>query len=140
MSAKKFRKNWQHANRLPRAAFGNLYCRRNSPTLANQYNSICQVLYNSEEFAPECAKFCGKAFEMATEAGKTVEYKCYAGLNCLAVPVKTETKQFVAIVGRTFLKAEDYRNATTRAISGDWRKFPPTKFFDNVLLDGSIRI
>ncbi len=100
-------------------------------------NSICQVLYNSEEFAPECAKFCGKAFEAATEAGKTVEYKCYAGLNCLAVPVKTETKQLVAIVGRTFLKAEDYRNATERAIFGDWRKFPPTKFFENVLLSNS---
>ena len=70
-------------------------------------NSICQVLYHSEEFAPECAKFCGRAYDMATEAGKTVAYKCYAGLNCLAVPVKTETKTFVAIVGRTFVKAED---------------------------------
>ena len=112
----------------------------NSPALAkSNNNSICQVLYNSEEFAPECAKFCGKAFEMATEAGKTVEYKCYAGLNCLAVPVKTQAKQLVAIVGRTFLKAEDYRNATTRAISGDWRMFPPTKFFENVLLSGSLQ-
>ncbi len=111
-----------------------------SPALAkSNNNSVCQVLYNSEEFAPECAKFCGKAFEMATEAGKTVEYKCYAGLNCLAVPVKTETKQLVAIVGRTFLKAEDYRNATERAISGDWRKFPPTKFFENVLLSSSMQ-
>ncbi len=111
-----------------------------SPALTkSNNNSICHVLYNSEEFAPECAKFCGKAFEMATEAGKTVEYKCYAGLNCLAVPVKTETKQLVAIVGRTFLKAEDYRSATERAIFGDWRKFPLTEFFENVLLSGSMR-
>ncbi len=111
-----------------------------SPALTkSNNNSICQILYNSEKFAPECAKFCGKAFEMATEAGKTVEYKCYAGLNCLAVPVKTETKQLVAIVGRTFLKAEDYRSATERAIFGDWRKFPLTEFFENVLLSGSMR-
>jgi ligand-binding sensor protein len=74
-----------------------------SPDLAkSNNNSICQVLYNSDEFAPECAKFCGRAFEWATEAGKTVEYKCYAGLNCAAIPVKTKTKQLVAIVGRTF--------------------------------------
>jgi diguanylate cyclase (GGDEF)-like protein len=111
-----------------------------SPDLTkSNNNSICQVLYNSDEFAPECAKFCGRAFEWATEAGKTVEYKCYAGLNCLAVPVETETKQLVAIVGRTFLKAEDYRAATTRAISGDWQKFPPTKFFENVLLSSSMQ-
>jgi diguanylate cyclase (GGDEF)-like protein len=102
-------------------------------------NSICQVLYNSDEFKPECAKFCGRAFEWATEAGKTIEYKCYAGLNCVASPVKTETKQLVTIVGRTFLKAEDYRTATTRAISGDWQKFPPTKFFENVLLSSSMQ-
>ena len=32
-------------------------------------NSMCEMLYNSEKFAPECAKFCGKAFQRATEAG-----------------------------------------------------------------------
>lgn len=100
-------------------------------------NSICQVLYNSAEFAPSCAKFCGRAFSMATEAGKTVEYKCYAGLNCLAVPITEENKQVVAIVGRTFLKSQDYRVATQRAIDGDWQKFPRTKFFENVILSGS---
>lgn len=109
-----------------------------SPSLTkSNNNSICEVLYDSKEFAPECAKFCGKAFEAATEAGKTVAYKCYANLNCLAVPVKTENKQLVAIVGRTFLKAEDYRAATTRAISGDWQKFPSTEFFENVLFSSS---
>lgn len=53
---------------------------------------------------------------MAKEAGEAVEYKCFAGLNCKAVPL---SENLVAIVGRTFLKAEDYRNATERAISGD---------------------
>lgn len=110
----------------------------NSPELAaSNNNSMCRVLYNSDEFAPECGKFCGTAYERAIEAGETVEYKCYAGLNCLAVPIKNDEKQLVAIVGRTFLKAEDYRLATARAISGDWRKFPPTKFFENILISGS---
>lgn len=84
-------------------------------------NRIRTVLYQiisaaSEGFAPEYAKFCGRAFQMAKEAGEAVEYKCFAGLNCKAVPL---SENLVAIVGRTFLKAEDYRNATERAISGD---------------------
>jgi diguanylate cyclase (GGDEF)-like protein len=99
-------------------------------------NSMCAHLYNSEEFAPECAKFCGKAFEWAQDAGGAVEYKCYAGLSCVAVPVAQDA---AAITGRVFLKAEDYRNATERAIEGDWKKFPPTKFFENVLLTGSTK-
>ena len=97
-------------------------------------NSMCRALYGSKEFAPECDKFCGQAFRMATEAKDAVEYKCYAGLNCVAVPVEGNA---VAITGRAFLKAEDYRNATTRAIEGDWKKFAPTEFFENVLLSGS---
>ncbi len=100
-------------------------------------NSMCRALYSSEAFAPECAKFCGKAYQMAMQAGETVSYECYAGLNCLAVPLKTGEKPLTAIVGRAFLKAENYRKATERAISGDWKKFPPTKFFENVLLTGS---
>ncbi len=100
-------------------------------------NSICETLYNSEKFASECAKFCGKAFEMTEKADEAVDYKCYAGLNCTAVPLETEGKKTAAIVGRIFLKAEEYREATERAISGDWKKFPPTRFFENVLLSGS---
>jgi hypothetical protein len=97
-------------------------------------NSMCRALYGSREFAPECDKFCGRAFQMTKEAGDAVEYKCYAGLNCVAVPVEENA---VAITGRAFLKAEDYRTATERAIKGDWNRFAPTEFFENVLLSGS---
>ena len=103
-------------------------------------NSICKMLYSSEEFAPECDRFCGQAFKMASQAEKAVDYQCYAGLDCRAVPIKKgEKTNFVAIVGRAFTKAEHYRNATERAISGDWKQFPPTKFFENVLLKGSTK-
>ena len=68
-----------------------------------------------------------------------VEYECYAGLKCSAAKVESSEKPLVAIVGRTFLKAENYRKATERAISGDWQEFPPSKFFENVLLSGSDR-
>jgi len=100
-------------------------------------NSMCEILYNSEEFAPHCEKFCGRAFEWATKAETTIGYKCYAGLSCLAIPLKKEEKQLVAIVGRAFTKADDYRNATSRAIEGDWRRFSANEFFENVLLSNS---
>ena len=98
-------------------------------------NSMCRILYNSEEFAPKCAEFCGKAHYWATETKKTVEYKCYAGLNCMAVQMKN--RRSVAIVGRVFLKAEDYRRATERVVSGDWKQFPADEFFENALLSGT---
>lgn len=100
-------------------------------------NSMCRTLYTSEKFAPRCQEFCGQAFDWATEAGKTVSYECHAGLNCLAVPLKTAEKPLVAIVGRTFLKFVNYREATEKVVSGEWREFPPTQFFENVLLTGS---
>lgn len=100
-------------------------------------NSMCAALYPSPEFGPKCAEYCGRAFEMVAEAGRTATYQCYAGLDCRAVPIRSGQKQLVAIVGRTFLKAENYRKATTRSISGDWRDFPPGEFFENVLITGS---
>ena len=102
-------------------------------------NSICEHLYSSEEFAPRCAEFCGRAFQMATEAGGPVPYQCHAGLDCLAVPLKTE-KPLVAIVGRTFTKGENFEQATKRAFEGDWQAFPPEDFFENVLINGSSKV
>lgn len=101
-------------------------------------NSMCRALYSSERFAPRCEEFCGRAFKWATESGKIVEYECHAGLRCSAVRLASNGERpLVAIVGRAFLKAENYRRATERAISGDWQEFPPSRFFENVLLTGS---
>ena len=100
-------------------------------------NSICRNLNPSNEFSPACAQFCGKALEKALEAGKMIGFECHAGLDCRAIPAGTPDKQFVAIVGRTFLKAENYRKATERAIKGDWSHFSPSEFFENILLTGS---
>jgi hypothetical protein len=97
-------------------------------------NSICRKLNPTGDFSPECAKFCGKAFAEATKAGKTVGYVCHAGLECRAVRI---SRGLVAIAGRTFVKAENYRKATERAISGDWKSFLPAEFFGNILLTSS---
>jgi diguanylate cyclase (GGDEF)-like protein len=100
-------------------------------------NSICSQLYPSPDFGPACAEYCGKAYQMATAAGEAVDYECHAGLACRALPIKQEGKQFVAIVGRTFIRSENYRRAAEKAINGDWRRFRSTEFFDNVILSGS---
>lgn len=101
-------------------------------------NSICRVLYPSTEFGPRCAEYCGKVFERTENAGGTAEYECHAGLTCKAVPITRSGERRVAIVGRTFLKAENYRAATEKAIGGEWSKFRPTEFFENILMTGSM--
>jgi ligand-binding sensor protein len=100
-------------------------------------NSICSQLYDSADFGAACAEYCGKAYAMATAAGDAVDYECHAGLVCRAVPVMHSGKRLVAIVGRTFLRSENYRRATEKASAGDWRRFSQNTFFDNVLLSGS---
>jgi diguanylate cyclase (GGDEF)-like protein len=98
-------------------------------------NSICRTLNPPDTFVGACAQDCGRAFERTRDAGAPVDFECHAGLQCRSVLVSD--KKLVAITGRTFTKASNYREATARAINGDWRSFPPTKFFENVILSGS---
>ncbi|MEP6704190.1 MAG: PocR ligand-binding domain-containing protein, partial [Acidobacteriota bacterium] len=99
-------------------------------------NSLCSALTASAEFWPRCAEYCGVAFKN-TSKGEVFEYECYAGLSCTAVPVTDRGNRFVAIVGRAFTGADQYRQATDRAIDGDWTGFQPNEFFGNVLIAGS---
>lgn len=101
-------------------------------------NSICASLNPDGKYVGQCAAFCGTALEEVTEVGEPVSFTCHAGLECRAVPISDAGQKLVAIVGRTFIKAENYRRATERAISGDWSKYPPSEFFENVLLTGSL--
>lgn len=100
-------------------------------------NSICKALWNSVEFRPKCDQFCGRAFDVSRAADAGHDFECHAGLTCKAIPVVDRGKEFVAIVGRVFLKSEHYRRATEQAISGDWNRFKPTEFFENILMSGS---
>lgn len=104
---------------------------------ASNNNSICKVLYSSDDVSPKCAQDCGRAFERAFAEKKPVDYECHAGLACRAVPVRDRGQNFVAIVGRTFVRFDRYKEATAKAISGEWNKFRPTEFFENVLMSGS---
>lgn len=105
---------------------------------ASNNNSICRTLWNSSEFRPACDKYCGKAFENTHAAAEPVDFVCHAGLTCRAVQVADRGNPFVAIVGRTFLGGENYRLATEKAITGEWSKFKPTQFFENILMSGSV--
>ncbi len=110
---------------------------RSREVAAANNNSICRHLNPSKEFSAACARFCGIAFEKAAEAGGRIGFECHAGLECRAVLVRDPNKPLVAIVGRTFTKADNYRKATTRAIAGDWKEHSPADLFENVLLTGS---
>ena len=100
-------------------------------------NSICVVLNPGESFSPACAEYCSKAYQRALSAKGPIDYECHAGLECRAVPVMHQGRQLVAIVGRAFAKAENYRKATDRAVNGDWKRFKPTEFFGNILMAGT---
>lgn len=104
--------------------------------LANN-NSICRELNPGEEFSPACADFCGAALAEVAETGTISRFECHAGLECRAVDTKNPNTPLVAIIGRAFTKAENYRRATDRALSGDWKGHSPDALFENVLLTGS---
>ncbi|MEJ7622496.1 MAG: diguanylate cyclase [Pyrinomonadaceae bacterium] len=100
-------------------------------------NSICASLNPSDDFSPECAEYCGRAVEMTANAGEPASYECHAGLECRAVRIGPDA---AVVVGRTFLKSENYRSATKRAIDGDWSQYSPAAFFENILLSGSAAV
>lgn len=104
-------------------------------------NSLCRVLSASEKFSPRCAEFCGRAVKDSNEEGKTIYRQCYAGLHYAATPIDDlgEGENLAVISGRAFIKTDDYRNATERAISGDWQQFPAEELFGNILLAGSLK-
>jgi diguanylate cyclase (GGDEF)-like protein len=100
-------------------------------------NSICDHLNPGPGFSSKCAKYCGAAYGRATASGKILRYECHVGLECRAIPLKQNEAPLVAIVGRAFVKTEKYREATERAITGDWREYPPNELFKNVLMAAS---
>jgi diguanylate cyclase (GGDEF)-like protein len=101
-------------------------------------NSICRSLNAGGEFSRECTAFCGKALEEVAEIGGPVSFTCHAGLECRVSPMMLDGKPVAVIAGRAFARAENYRKATERAISGDWHTYLPSQFFDNILLVSSV--
>ncbi len=107
---------------------------------ASNNNSICEILTSSKKYSSDCQRFCGSVASKIKGEKKPIKYRCHAGLECAAVSVASDDgRQLVAITGRAFTKATDYRGATERAVSGPWKEIPPTKFFENVLMTSSTK-
>jgi diguanylate cyclase (GGDEF)-like protein len=71
-------------------------------------NSICRSLRISSEHASMCAAECGRAFSNAVAAGRTIEFRCHAGLHCFAIPIDLQDTQLVILGGRAFTSTSDY--------------------------------
>ncbi|MEP6944379.1 MAG: diguanylate cyclase [Acidobacteriota bacterium] len=103
-------------------------------------NSICRALNPTGQLVRECSAFCGLALAEINETGARAEYTCHAGLECRASAMHQDGNAMAVIVGRAFTNADNYRNVTERAISGDWQEYAPASLFENVLLTTSTNL
>ncbi|MCX7638960.1 MAG: diguanylate cyclase [Pyrinomonadaceae bacterium] len=90
-------------------------------------NSLCSRLLQSE-YSPRCEEFCGKAAKMDSAC----HVKCHAGLNFYAFPLQIGNRKLRVILGRAFLKTEDYRLATQKMIEGEWAHLFSAEAFENI--------
>ena len=98
-------------------------------------NSICETLQSSPEHVELCDPYCGIAHSRATAEGAVVHYRCHAGLQCFALPIKIANRELVVIGGRAFTSGTDYRAFVERVRSGDLRELGTDDLFRNVIFD-----
>jgi diguanylate cyclase (GGDEF)-like protein len=104
-------------------------------------NSICETLQSSPEHVKLCDPYCGAAHAEAIKAGRTVDYKCHAGLSCFAKPVGLGGKKKLALIGgRAFTKSADYQQLIERFRSGDLRGVDTDETFSNMIFAESQRL
>lgn len=77
-------------------------------------NSICQSMRISEEHARLCAADCARAYGRAVDEGRTIHYRCHAGLHCFASPVQVDKEQIVVLGGRAFTSTSEYSQFLSR--------------------------
>lgn len=108
---------------------------RQPPSLAvSNNNSICQAFQSSPTHAHLCQPDCGEAFFRAEGAGGPVQYRCHAGLHCVALPVQIGTGKPLAVIGgRSFLRVADYRALAERIRAGDLTDLLSADLFSNVI-------
>src|SRR5262249_24478039 len=105
------------------------------PALAvTNNNSICRALQSSRRHVKLCNPFCGEAHERAIAADTITHYRCHAGLQCFAMPVKIDSgRQLAVIGGRAFERSSDYRVLADRVRSGDLQDLAADDLFQNVI-------
>src|SRR5262245_55277564 len=104
------------------------------PALAiTNNNSICETLQSSPEYGRLCDPYCGAAHDRATSEGEVVHYRCHAGLQCFALPLKISGRSLAVIGGRAFSAGADYRAFVERVREGDLRDLGTDELFRNVI-------
>jgi len=104
------------------------------PALAiTNNNSICETLQSSPEYGRLCDPYCGAAHDRATSEGEVVHYRCHAGLQCFALPLKISGRSLAVIGGRAFSAGADYRAFVERVREGDLRDLETGELFRNVI-------
>ena len=96
-------------------------------------NSICETLQSSPEHMRLCDPYCGAAHGRATSEGELIHYRCHAGLQCFALPVKIGDRTLAVIGGRAFSTGTDYRGFVERVRAGDLRDLETADLFRNVI-------
>src|SRR4030095_7893683 len=96
-------------------------------------NSICAALQSSPEHVKLCDPYCGEAHRLAMSSGR-IHYKCHAGLNCFAQPVKISRSQnLVVIGGRAFNRRSEYDALVERFLSGDLKWLLSEEVFKTII-------
>jgi diguanylate cyclase (GGDEF)-like protein len=96
-------------------------------------NSICEALQSSPEHVKLCDPYCGDAHRQAMATGR-IHYKCHAGLNCFAQPVKIGKAENLAVIGgRAFAKRVDYDLLVERFLNGDLKDLLRDEVFRNII-------
>ena len=96
-------------------------------------NSICHALQSSPEHVKLCDPYCGEAHKRAQRQGR-IDYKCHAGLNCFAQPVRIGKQDNLAVIGgRAFTKTGDYEALIERFFTGDLQSLLSDDVFKNII-------
>ena len=104
-------------------------------------NSICHAFQSTPEFVKLCDPYCGQAHQRATNAGGVIDYKCHAGLSCIAMPVAIGGEPNLAVIGgRAFVTGADYRATVERFRVGDFKDLLAKDPFQNVIFSEPARL
>jgi diguanylate cyclase (GGDEF)-like protein len=77
-------------------------------------NSVCKAMRSSAEHSRLCANDCTSAYTNALSESAAVNYRCHAGLECFALPVRVGDQQLVIMGGRAFTSTAEYTEFIAR--------------------------
>jgi len=86
---------------------------------ATDIPELCRLIGSEPEGRRRCAAWCGRHRELAATENRTIFYRCHAGLQCFAAPVRVGGRPAGSLLGgRTLERAGDVNDieALTRAL------------------------